>query len=254
MRRALIGHSGFIGGNLKVQATFDDFYNSGNIEGIADQRYDLIACAGTPGLKWLANKEPAADWKSIKRLMAALDQCETTKLILISTVDVYPRPVGVDENTIVAEGTGSAYGQHRLKLENFVRNRFDSHILRLPGLFGQGLKNNVIFDFINNHQIEKIDARSVFQFYDLENLWTDIEKCMDFGVPLLNVASEPVAVSEIARECFERSFDNQLSAPAARYDFKSKHAALWGGQNGYLYGKKQIFDQMKRFVGGKTVL
>jgi nucleoside-diphosphate-sugar epimerase len=99
MKRALIGHTGFVGGNLKAQGRYDDLYNTSNIESIAGQEYELVVSAGAPAAKWIANKEPAADLAAIERLQQALSQVEAERFVLISSVDVYPRPVGVDETT-----------------------------------------------------------------------------------------------------------------------------------------------------------
>ncbi|MFQ5504898.1 MAG: pyridine nucleotide transhydrogenase, partial [Planctomycetota bacterium] len=89
-RRALIGHTGFVGQNLQRQGSFDGLYNSGNIESIADRSYDLLVCAGAPGVKWKANQEPEVDLASIQRLIRSLERVAARKLVLISTVDVYP--------------------------------------------------------------------------------------------------------------------------------------------------------------------
>ena len=64
MNSALIGYTGFVGGNLLRQFAFTDLYNSTNIETIAGRAYDLIVCAGAPGVMWKANKEPALDEQS----------------------------------------------------------------------------------------------------------------------------------------------------------------------------------------------
>ena len=51
---ALIGYSGFVGGNLLRQRSFDACFNSSNIEAIAGRSFDLVVCAGAPAEKWKA--------------------------------------------------------------------------------------------------------------------------------------------------------------------------------------------------------
>ena len=51
MKTALIGSTGFVGGNLQRQAAFDDGYHSRNIESLAGKSYDLIVCAGAPAVQ-----------------------------------------------------------------------------------------------------------------------------------------------------------------------------------------------------------
>ena len=85
-------------------------------------------------------------------------------MVLISTVDVFKNPYLADENTPVEMEGLSAYGLNRRRLELFVQEHFANVlIVRLPGLVGRWLKKNILFDFHNNNQVEKIDSRGVFQ-------------------------------------------------------------------------------------------
>src|SRR5262249_35175102 len=146
-----------------------------DIEEIAGQAFDLVVCSGAPAAKWKANRDPEQDRRCLDRLWANLDRVDAAKVVLISTVDVYARPVAVDEDADVDQGHATPYGQHRHKLECRIADRFDALIVRLPGLFGPGLKKNVIHDFLSGHELHKIDSRAVFQFYPLSRLWSDIE-------------------------------------------------------------------------------
>ena len=75
MSRALIGHTGFVGGNLRAQTDFTDFYNSKNIDSIAGRSFELVVCAGAPAAKWIANREPEQDRAALQRLMGPLGRC-----------------------------------------------------------------------------------------------------------------------------------------------------------------------------------
>lgn len=251
MRTALIGHSGFVGGNLAAQTAFDDCYNSKNIEDLAGRSYDLLICSGAPAAKWIANKNPEQDWENLSRLIGALDQVEAKSVVLISTVDVYAKPLEVNESdTGYAALEDGAYGFHRRRLETFVQERFsDATVIRLPGLFGQGLKKNVIYDFLNDNCLDMIHPGGVFQFYNLEYLWSDIQKVREAGIRVINFAVEPTSVREIAQECFGFTFENnKMTGPGARYDFRTLHSAPWGRTDGYLYGKDQVKADITRFV------
>lgn len=248
MKRALIGHTGFVGSNLCRQAPFAAFYNSSNIEAIRGQRYDLIVCAGAPAVKWKANQEPAQDWHNLERLMACLQEAEAQEVVLISTVDVYPSPVAVDEDTPIDRHAGSAYGRHRLRLEDFVRQRFDTTTIRLPGLFGPGLKKNVIYDFLHGNMIDRICPDSAFQFYSLAHLWKDIEAVRGHRLPLVNFATEPITVRTVAHEAFGFGFENPGVTNAARYDMRTKYSTLLGGSGDYLQDRKRVLTDLHAFV------
>ncbi|NNM20050.1 MAG: NAD(P)-dependent oxidoreductase [Gammaproteobacteria bacterium] len=248
MHDALIGYTGFVGGNLLAQRDFDDTFNSKNIEAIDGREYDTIICAGAPAEKWKANKEPESDLATINRLIENLARAKARKLILISTVDVYLSPRDVDEATPIDPAELHAYGRHRRMLEEFAINRFDTLTVRLPGLFGDGLKKNAIYDFIHDNNVEQLHSEGVFQFYGLDNLWRDIQVALNHRVDLINFATEPVSLSEIAHHVFSRDFQNLLDHEPANYDMKSRHACLYSGTNGYLYDKGQVLSQMRDFV------
>ncbi len=250
MPDALIGHSGFVGGNLLRQRTFDALFRSNDIDQIAGRAFDTIVCAGAPAEKWKANRDPEADRASLNRLREALQDVKARRFVLISTVDVFARPIEVYEESPVEHEGLHAYGRHRHELERYIAGRFDSAlVVRLPGLFGPGLKKNVIFDLLHNNQIDKIDSRGIFQFYGLEDLWTDIETALSAGLKLVHLTTEPVSVAEVARLAFDREFQNEpAGATPARYDFRTKHAAKFGREGPYLADKAEVLEAIRRFV------
>lgn len=249
MTDAIIGFTGFVGGNLIRQHAFSDQYNSKNIDSLSGKRFDKIVCAAMPAAKWIANKHPEADRSALDKLLSNLRKVNCKTCILISTVDVYPNPQAVNEDTAIDTATLHPYGLHRLMLEQAVRDHFESvTILRLPGLFGHGLKKNAIYDFIHDNDIHNIHSLATYQFYHLAHLWNDIERAIQFKIPLLNVASEPIRMDELADAVFHRSFQNHLDGPPARYDFRTKYDVCLNGKNGYLYSKASIVSELIRFV------
>ncbi len=248
MTKALIGYTGFVGSNLLNQQAFDDLYNSRNIDQIKNKHFNQVVCAGVPAQKWIANREPAQDRKNIQSLIKHLKTIKTDKFILISTVDVYPNPINVNENSVINIEECHPYGKHRLELEQFISNEFDSTIIRLPALFGTGLKKNIIYDFINNNNIEQINPKGVFQFYCLDHLSSDIEIALNNELKLLNISTEPTSVQEIAQTCLGHEFKNDMDSPGAKYDYKSCFADLFAGHNDYLYNKAQVLSDLKSYI------
>jgi len=248
MRKALIGHTGFVGSNLAAQMRFDASYNSANIESIEGESFDLIACAGAPGAKWLANQQPKKDAEGLSRLMHSLARARADHIVLISTVDVYPAPREVDEETPIDPAAASAYGRHRLELEDFIRERFESTVVRLPGLFGPGLKKNVIFDFLNDNRLEAIAPKSAFQFYPTRHLWRDVARTRELALPLVNFATEPLSVGRIALDAFGFQFDNPDPPPPASYDVQTMHASAYGQSGSYLYDAAAILSELRDYI------
>lgn len=246
---ALIGHTGYVGSTLARQARFDALFRSTTIQDIRGRQFQQVVCAGAPGQKWLANREPAQDRASIDALMASLQTVQCEQFILISTVDVFSEPVGVDEQTAIDPSALQPYGLHRHLLEQFVQAHFPRHlIVRLPGLVGPALRKNVVFDFHHGNAMEAIDSRAVFQFYPMVNLWPDLCLAMEAGLSLVHLTAEPVSVGELALRGFGLPFDQQLPREPARYDLQTRHAALFGGTGWYQYRARESLQAVRAYA------
>jgi len=253
MKTALIGHTGFVGGNIESQGAFNDVYNSKNIADIEGREYDLVVSAANRAEMWRINQEPEKDLAEINEYIEHIKKAKIGKLVLISTVGVYKDPNGANEDTEIETDGLSPYGANRFYLEQFCRDNFDTTIVRLPGLFGNGLKKNVIFDLLNGNNLEKIHKDGVYQYYNLDNIWKDIKIALENDLTLVNFATPPVATSELARHAFGIEFTNvPEEMKPAFWDMHSKYADIYGGSGNYLYSKQQELDDIKKFVERET--
>jgi len=247
---ALIGHSGFVGTTLLRQRRFDACFRSTDIERIRGQRFDTIVCAGISATKWQANREPEADRQAIQALQAALDDVQCRRFVLVSTVDVFERPLGVDEGD--APDARQPYGRHRLEAETWARQRFPGCIVvRLPGLVGPGLRKNALFDLAHRHRIEHLDPRAAFQFYPMVNLWSDLRTILEQGPDLVHLTAEPLSLGAIAEAAFATRLEVPEGAAATeppRYDLRSRHAALFGGIGGYTYSARESLLAIRAYA------
>ncbi len=249
MNDALIGYTGFVGTTLLKQRYFSSQFRSINIGEIAEKAFDLVVCAGAPAQKWIANSEPDADLKNIERLMDILKTVRCRTFVLISTVDVFKKPIGVNENTPIDEECLHPYGLHRRLLEKLVEEQFPSHlIVRLPGLVGPGLRKNIIFDFLNNNNLHAIDSCGVFQFYPMVNLWYDIQISLRAKIKLIHLTAEPISAAEISAEGFGKPFDQKISTSVASYDLQSVHAEIFGGNEPYQYSKRETIQSIRSYA------
>ena len=92
------------------------------------------------------------------------------------------------------------------------------------------------------------DSRGVFQFYNLAHLWDDIQTAVKNDSRLLNIATEPISVAEIYKKLTDRTFENEITQTPPFYDYRSKHAELFGGKDGYFADKKTILNEIVEFV------
>ena len=242
MRTALIGHTGLVGCNLRRSTDFSEYYNSSNIQSL-DGHFDLLVCAGARGTKWLANQDPGEDRASINNLMTALKKAAASRLVLISSVDVFGEPRGVDEST--EPFPTHPYGKHRLDLEKFATDHFPRvHRVRLPGLYGVALKKNPIFDILHDHELYKLSGNTVHQYYWLRYLWEDLQIVMDSDLDLIHIATEPVKLSEIAY-LFGKTLPETESQ--FHYDMQTRYASHWGRTGRYLYSRDETLRDLSTF-------
>jgi hypothetical protein len=254
MNKALIGYSGFVGSTILKQTSFEYLYRSSNISDIKDISFGTVVCAGVSAQKWIANNDPETDKIKIEGLMTHLKSMFCHTFILVSTVDVFKDPVGVDENTNINESGLQAYGLHRRLLEKFVENHFPNYlIVRLPGLVGAGLRKNIIFDFLNHNNLHTIESRSFFQFYPMINLWGDIQTALNAGLNLVHLTAEPISVADISKKGFDRPFDNELSNPPVNYDMRTIHAKTFGASGYYQYSACETLEAVRHYAQSENI-
>ena len=148
----LVGYTGFVGSNLYNQYKFDKVFNSKNINDAFGTNPNLCVYAGIRAEKFRADKFPENDLAHINEAILIIEKINPKQLVLISTVDVIPptQSGAVFEDTVYSTDSLTPYGKNRLHLESEIRSRYpNSLIVRLPALFGNGLKKNFIYDIIN---------------------------------------------------------------------------------------------------------
>ena len=146
----LVGATGFVGSALQRQTTFDASFNSRNVGEIEGQEFACVVCAAAPGSMLEANTAPERDRAQIHGLIERLSKVQAEQFVLISSIAVLSEFAGQHVESTHDFQEEIAYGRHRRELEAFVEEHFASSlIVRLPALFGQGLRKNFIFDLLN---------------------------------------------------------------------------------------------------------
>lgn len=246
---ALIGYTGFVGGNIAIQSSFTDYYNSKNIDDITGKTYDLIVSAGNSGLMWKANTEPEQDLENIQNFIKTLSTVKAKHVVLLSTIEVYNDTSSCNEDTPINAEQLKPYGKHRFLLEEFVRNNFPSStIMRMPNLFGNGLKKNFVFDLIHNNRLDLTHKDSQLQWYNLAHIWQDISKARKHAISVLNAAVEPIVVKDLVKYILDRDFTHVTTTPPKKYEMKTKYAELWNSDIPYLYSAENNLAELKQFI------
>lgn len=299
----IVGYTGFVGSNIVLKHEFDGKFNSKNIEEAYGGNPDLLVYAGVPAEMFLANTEPEKDKQIIEQAIDNIKKISPKRIVLISTIAVYPDSRNATEETEIVEKDALPYGANRRYLEQFVEKYTSEYlIVRLPAIYGENLKKNFLYDYIHfipsmlkeekylelqeKEEILKkfylrrdngfyycknvsgeerkelikcferlgfsalnfTDSRSEYQFYNLNNLWNDIQIAMNNNIKVLNIATEPVSVGELYQFLEEKEFINELNKPALKYDLKTIHAERFAGKNGYMLCKNEVMQDIKRYV------
>ena len=267
----LVGSTGFVGGNLMAAHTFEAAYHSTDVAEGFGRRNELVVYAGVPAAMFLANRDPAADLAVMAAARENLRRLAPRRLVLISSIAVYRDSRGKDEQSPMETEGLPPYGANRLQLEQWVREDFpDALIVRLPALYGKGLKKNFLYDLhtltpalLKPEKYAELAARSAlvaagyedgqkYQFYPLARLWRDIEAALAAGLTVLNLTPPPVSAAEVYAHLTGGAWQNHLAAAPFDYDLRSRHAALLGGQGGYLCTKEEELAEIAAFMKGWT--
>tara|TARA_R110002073_G_scaffold217844_3_gene378131 strand:+ start:10103 stop:11683 length:1581 start_codon:yes stop_codon:yes gene_type:complete len=255
--KAIIGYTGFVGSNLLQFYKFDFLYNSKNFIEAKNQTFDTLFFCGIPAVKWKANKNPEEDYNIIENIKSILNTINVNKIILISTIDVYDKvDKEFNEEHLINFNKNHTYGKNRFLFEEYVKNNFnDYHIIRLPGLFGKGLKKNIIYDLINNNNIEQIPYNSEFQWYYLDWLKKDIEIVLNNNIKICNFFTEPIHTKEIIKsfkKIYGKDYEFQiehlgLNTKKINYNTCSKFANLFGYQK-YIRTSSEVLDAINEYL------
>ncbi|CAB5221673.1 hypothetical protein UFOVP242_17 [uncultured Caudovirales phage] len=246
--KLLVGETGLVGTSLKEQNEFDHLFKSSNIEDLKRiaKDGDEIYLACLPATKWLVNQHLERDIETVYRIIDHLKGINYSQINLISTIDVYSEsPLGVDE-TYEPISTKPSYGANRYLFECLVREKLTYDrlsIFRLPALFNKHIKKNIVYDMLKNHNVEKINANSFFQWYNLDHLFEHITffNRHYHDEQIFNLFPEPLDTREVIK-LFPDVHQCDWG-PKVVYDYKTKFSTT-----GYFYLKETSLSYLKEFI------
>lgn len=245
----LVGFTGLVGSNFASSRDFDLAVNSRNSEDLRGGRFGHVVFSAAKAEKWRANADPTSDARHVDELIDLLGSFTAERLTLVSTVDVYGAPRDVDEDSPIDTADLHTYGANRYRLELAAASLHDrSLVLRLPALFGPGLKKNVVYDLLNDNQVEKIQPRSEFQYYDLTRLADDVDRAWQAELGSVNLVTEPVTTAEVMQRAFDFDAVPSGASPIVRYDVRTRWGEVFGQSGSYVEDRSSVLDRLSAFV------
>jgi hypothetical protein len=140
--------------------------------------------------------------------------------------------------------TDEAYGKHRRMMEEWVMSYYlDYHIVRLPALFGIGLKKNALYDLLTGNKTCAINPLDSFQWYYLDDLYEDLNSIVSDGWREVNLFSEPVTMQDVLSEFFDVQDVSVREGKPILYNFITQYT-----ESGYWNTKFEILESMHKFI------
>lgn len=104
-----------------------------------------------------------------------------------------------------------------------------------------------ILNIANFTALNFTNSESFYQFYSLNNLWKDINIAIENNIKELNICSEPLQASDIAKKFFNIDLTNDNGQVPFNYDMHTKYAGLWNKTGNYQYSKNDILAELEKF-------
>jgi hypothetical protein len=254
--KLLIGSTGLIGTTLKDSITFDYEFNSKNINDLIDLELTdstdvYLSCL--PATKYLVNQNPTADLDNILKIIDILSTKRFNRIILYSTIDVYNGTPLRSNEDVIPKVSNLSYGSNRYMFELLVKNNLKYSklvILRLPALFGKHIKKNIVYDLLNNNEVNKIQTNSEYQWYNLNALANDSDYYINTSEEFLcvNMFSEPVKTANILK-LFPDIKLSVNKTNAVKYNYTSKCFNTY-----YYKNSNDILSELSDFISEYKLL
>lgn len=257
----VVGATGFVGSNLVGQLRRAGMPPAAAIsssewhEVRSMPRFGTAIVAAPHARKWWAAIHPEDDRRICEALADELLAVDSKRLVLLSTIDATGLTSGFDEDSARDE-PANPYGMNRLWLERRLQSaRAGVSVVRLPGLFGDGLKKNVLFDMLNGREISGVHPDDQYQWYSVDWLLRDIALVLGIGANRVFLTCEPIAVREVVLECMPSMAHSLASASVdlqrgpISYGLTSKYASLWPtSTNGFQYDRRAVLGALRPFM------
>jgi nucleoside-diphosphate-sugar epimerase len=254
----VVGPKGFIGSNLVRRSNASAVYGRKDGTSLASSNHELLICSAAPAEKWKANKHPDEDKRNLTELAKNLSKAHAGSFVLISTIDVLGNGADLVESANASNYEKDAYGVNRFEFELDTVHTFpNSLVLRLPGMYGPGLKKNVIFDLLNTNELPRINPNSTFQWFDVRDIWPTLILALRENLKILHLATEPISILELVTH-LEPSRASELNSSdlgIKEYSMKTEFSRLIADRDGpYLKSKMEVLSQIKNWYDSEKSL
>jgi nucleoside-diphosphate-sugar epimerase len=236
MRRALIGGGGAVVSHLTTNGGYSDVLAWDDLDRVC-LRFDEVTLLS---LDSRTMAHPVERMDTLRKLSAK-------RATLVSTLDVFPnQSLPLDEDVCMTGWPNTLFGRRQLALERWALDHFSrTFIVRAPLLYGPGIEDDRYKALFSPAGVAALNPVAILQWYPISRLQSDLVIARHNGLRVVNLATEPVSNARIASRLFPAAVTGPASSPAPYSRIATKHAALFGGANGYIMRAEQILENMR---------
>jgi len=100
---------------------------------------------------------------------------------------------------------------------------------------------------VNFSSLNFTDSRSIYQFYNLENLAKDLDLIQKNKIKVVNLFTEGLNTGEIYFRLRNKEFNNYLSNYII-YDLKTRYSTIFNCSGGYISKKDEVLNDIISFI------
>lgn len=243
----VVGANGFVGSNLVRLLSNAVPISRHDLNAGISINFDVVVVAAPSATKWLIDSNPHEDLVNVRNLASQVARIRTNQIIHLSTIDVFVNKTADSE--ISARSTAPGYGGNRALFEDLLLAGCSNVLVRrLPGLYGRGLKKNLIFDLMNRRleHLLTYNPLSEYQYMSVDNALRLALDDRFRNIQTMNLTAHPLTAAEIAGEL--RDFLSSTS-PETHYNVRSMHAEV----EGYFDSHEQSLTGVRRFLDSRNL-
>jgi len=202
---------------------------------------ETLIIAAPSAEKWRANASPVEDLTATQRLVEKITQrFRPSRVLLFSTIDVYGTEFGANENSEPKPTT--PYGENRKFFASQIQSTFlNTTVVRLPGLYGFGLKKNLLFDILNSRweATDRFNPNSLFQWAEVRWAIRVAKVFLEQGLMVRNLAVEPIRVIDLPIDgAWRQHIDRQ--EPLIKYGMRTVAT-----ETGFLLSEEEVRNSLR---------
>jgi hypothetical protein len=240
----ILGANGFIGSHLV--SVFPDAVRITRESSLIRGKIETLFIAAPTSRKYQVNRFPSEDLVDVNNILKLIQSSNRVEnIVLVSTIDVYSN---LESSSEISECKSElSYGGNRHFLETQLSSLGSNlKICRTGGLFGTGIKKNLMYDLVNRRTefLMNYNMESTYQWLPVDFFIKELLEFSCSDLSLKNIVGEPISVKAVV-QAGGFQIDFGMYGELRSYDVTSNHEF-----NGYSLGSGEILCEINQYIQG----